>query len=592
MMGGSPGGLRSYTCGALTAAGACGALLARIFSRPLVLIAAAFLLVLIIVRPWGDFPLNDDWQYARIVQHLASTWHFKADVKIAPALVLQAYLAACLVYVFGFSHLLLRMLTLVLAVILVWVVERILATVGARRGVRVLACALLILNPLFLHLACSFMTEIYGYLLVLLAVWLWLARACRALGRPGTPIMSYSTAIAVALLIGASFWVRQFCVTAFPAVIVSGVAVQIGRRDWASLRRSLPRLLVGSAVFVTLVAAYFVWARSTGNYRHEFGGHLVGLTTINGRLWRLSGFEAAVYMTAFFYPFLLIVPWRNLRWQWLVAVACATSALIWSGKHLQARYAGFYHHVAFPYSANVINNVGVGPFTLSPSYHVGIGSPHWASGIWTAIEWALICGSLGWSFWWAAPRATDIRSRMLRFFAIAFGLLAAVAAMQAYQREILDRYFFPGILAGAFLLGSSGYRVEFSRRRSWRGPLLVALAVLPLAWFTLAGVHDYFRWNDARWELARQALKVVEPINLDGGFEVNGWLNYDNFRDERIPRDCIGGCGCADWSFMCTDDSYQLSLDVPSDRIVVAEQAPSFWLLPTMKMYLTKRLTR
>ena len=583
------GHLRSRARDVLAIVNTYRPLLAPIFSRPLVLIATAFLLVLIIVRPWGDYPLNDDWQYARVVRHLAETWHFKVDVGIAPALVVQAYLAAFLVYIFGFSHLLLRLLTVVLAVILVWVVDRILATVRARPRVRVLACALLIFNPIFLHLACTFMTEIYGYLLVLLAVWLWLARQRRAWHFSGRPIMSYGTGVAVALLIGASFWVRQFCVTAYPAIIVSGFLVQVRRRDWTSLLRSLPSLLVSNAVFISIVGAYFVWARRTGNYRSEFSNQLGLLHRIDHQLWKLSGFELAVYMTAFFYPFLLVTQWRKARGHWLAVVACATVALVWSGKELQSNFAGFHHHVAFPYSANIISNLGVGPFTLSPSYQWGMGCPHWPAGIWTAIEWVLIGGTLGWSFWWAMPKATDVHSRALRFFAIAFGLSTAAITIQAYQDEVLDRYFFPGVLAIVLLLGSAGQTVAFSRRRGWRRPFLVALAVLPLAWFTLAGLHDYFRWNDARWSLAHQALKVVGPDNLDGGFEVNGWLNYNNVRNGRIPRHCIGPCSCQYTFFSCSDDSYQISFEVPSNRVIVAEQSPSFWLFPPGKIYLTKR---
>jgi hypothetical protein len=139
------------------------------------------------------------------------------------------------------------------------------------------------------------------------------------------------------------------------------------------------------------------------------------------------------------------------------------------------------------------------------------------------------------------------------------------------------------------LLGSSHQGVAFGKRRDWAGQVMAGLAALPLAWFSVAGVHDYFRWNDARWELARHALTLVEANNLDGGFEVNGWLNYDKAGTGQKPKRCIGKCGCSRKSFTCIDDSYQLSLQPPASHTVVAERSPSLWLLPTMKVTLSKR---
>jgi len=134
----------------------------RLLHGPFFWTSALFVLVVLVVRPWGNFPLNDDWQYARVTKALAETGHFQLDVKIAPSLVAQAYLAAPFVRLFGFSHTLLRLLTMGLALVLLRAIDRILAVGGANRPVRLLAGVLLIINPIFLHAALSFMTEIWG----------------------------------------------------------------------------------------------------------------------------------------------------------------------------------------------------------------------------------------------------------------------------------------------------------------------------------------------------------------------------------------------------------------------------------------------
>ena len=43
----------------------------------------------IVVGPWGDYPLNDDWQYARPLKTLAETGRLHIDVPVAPSLVGQ-----------------------------------------------------------------------------------------------------------------------------------------------------------------------------------------------------------------------------------------------------------------------------------------------------------------------------------------------------------------------------------------------------------------------------------------------------------------------------------------------------------------------
>jgi hypothetical protein len=197
-----------------------------------------------------------------------------------------------------------------------------------------------------------------------------------------------------------------------------------------------------------------------------------------------------------------------------------------------------------------------------------------------------------WALWWATPSHFSIRARRLRGFALTFGLMSMAITVQAYQVEVLDRYYFPLVLALALVLGGMHLGAGTpSWGRCWHRwrPWLAVCALVPLAWFSIAGVHDYFRWNEGRWALARAALAVVQPDNLDGGFEVNGWLNFENHRDHRVPAQCAGTCGCILKDFTCSDDTYQVSMFVAAGRVAVAEWRPRYWLLPEGMLYLTRR---
>ena len=41
---------------------------------------------LLVIRPWGNYPLNDDWQYARASRLFAETGKIKIDTPIAVTL--------------------------------------------------------------------------------------------------------------------------------------------------------------------------------------------------------------------------------------------------------------------------------------------------------------------------------------------------------------------------------------------------------------------------------------------------------------------------------------------------------------------------
>jgi hypothetical protein len=73
------------------------------------------LAIVLLVAPWGAYPLNDDWQYARAMKLFAASGHIVIDTAIAPALVGQLLLVWPFVKVFGFGHVVLRSVTLLMA---------------------------------------------------------------------------------------------------------------------------------------------------------------------------------------------------------------------------------------------------------------------------------------------------------------------------------------------------------------------------------------------------------------------------------------------------------------------------------------------
>lgn len=530
----------------------------------LVPVAIVLLLVALwaAIRPTGDFPLNDDWQYAHVAKRLAESGRFVVDVPVAPTLALQAAAGAAVIRAFGFSHVRLRALTVVVAGGLLLLLDRLLVMAGAGLGARLAQLGLVALNPLFLNLTFSFMTEVYGAAVAFAGVWIWYRsvaaeRAGRARrGRWGRRL--------AALVVGASFWVRQFAVLAFPALAVARL-VAARRGGDGAVRRELRALALDSLAFLLPIALYFLWAESGVDRLNPLFTRPLGrsLTRLSAAAHLAQPPVFVFYATAFLLPLLLAVAAVSWR-RWLAAPRARRAALAvvatlalaglaaaqWGG---QPRSFHPFLQRHFPLLSNIVLPYGVGPVELSGFPAAGGGvSPASPVAAWVAFEIVLV--ALGWTWLELARRGralhasvvVDAGPRALRaelvVFGAAFALLSCLAAVQVFRFRVFDRYFFPcllGLTLAAVLLPASGAATAAARPRRFGVGLAVAVTSALLGGLSVAAVHDHFRWNEARWRLLDRGVAAGLPAaEIDGGFEVNGWLEYEGDPPRRPTRTC------------------------------------------------------
>ena len=547
-------------------------------------------LVLVLTAPWGDYPLNDDWQYSRVAKRFAETGRFLVDVPVAPSLAVQSLAATPVVRALGFSHVSLRLLTFAVALSSLWAIGRLLLLAGLSWRVRFLAQALLLLNPLFLNVSLSFMTEVWGLAPALLGATVWFSERRRALAPghgPETAMRPWPVALA-ALLVALGFWSRQHAAVAFPALVGSLVLPRLGRpRALRSLLASRA-VLLGLLVFAAGVAAWAPWVRASGNLRAEFSGPLRGLLAWDARAWLLALGALPFYLTAFLLPLLLLLPWKGIG---TARAAVASTAVLafaalgaWSFLDLSAPDFETFHyqHRIFPFLPNVIFNAGVGPVTLAEVFFDGRPPAQLGQSLWVSIEVLLGLACVLWVPLLGRSRSTQPpEGEGIRTELSAFGFLWAagttVLVVQAHQIQLFDRYFLP-VAVGLLLVAAAAIRP--ARPSPWR--LAASLAALaPLAFFTVAGTHDYFRWNDARWSAVRALLHDgVSPTVIQGGYEVNGWLAFDDFEAGREPVGCIGPCACSvrapNWN--CLDDSYRVAMYALPGYEAIATRPVRGWL--------------
>jgi hypothetical protein len=555
----------------------------------------------IMAQPWGNYGLNDDWVYAHVAKDFAATGSIHLIPTAASALG-PAVLAYPILRIFGFSHLYLRLMSMALAILGLWAIDRLLAHVTRSVSLRILALLLLAFNPIYFYSTTSYMTEIHGWVpsLLLAVLWLWERRRVDARGDPSSSAVSFWVSTIVAVGTGSTFWTRQWCVLTYPALLGATLLNLVLERRWKAVGRTALVSFPGLALFGAAIYSFFPWARATGNLRPEFVGQFPNITKFDGDVFIMQAGGALVYLTAFFLPLLALLLWGSRQKLLHFAVA---AALLGLALYARAQYEmtatqdysfGTWTHQTFPYVVNIIYNAGIGPVTVDDVFGHDLPRQSWPKGVWVSLEVLFVAATVRWSPIWVDLAKLFRAIRGTRLEVTTFGTLLAagclVAALQVYKNEINDRYYLPLtfglILVVPAVLALPSTRQQLSGAARWA---MFSLFFLPMAWFSVAGVHDEFRWQDARWQLLASALnRGANHATVQSGWEVNCWWRYEELTRETAQ--CEGGCACAGGpGFCCVDDRFRVGMGTLPGYHVVESIQPKYWLASGPPMVLSRR---
>src|SRR6266545_4036049 len=121
--------------------------------------AIVWVLMVVVTNPAGNFPLNDDWVYARTVKTLLEEGRLELHgFANYPGQVPWGVLCSM---PFGFSFTALRIGTLLLGLIGAWAVYGLLREAGANRTVSAIGSATLAVNPVYYNLSHTYMTDVH-----------------------------------------------------------------------------------------------------------------------------------------------------------------------------------------------------------------------------------------------------------------------------------------------------------------------------------------------------------------------------------------------------------------------------------------------
>jgi hypothetical protein len=510
---------------------------------PLGLCLALFVLLVILVNPLHDFPMGDDWEYARSVQRLLTTGQFYRSPVVQATVLFPALWGGLFARLFGFSFTILRLSTLPLGAGCLAAFYGILGELGFDRSRRLLGTLAFMVTPLFVFNALSFMTDVPFLFWLLLGLWCAL-RAFR--------LQRAAWLVAASACSALAFLTRQLGLAQAVALALAVLIFQ-PRSAWPRwLAAALVVPLAAAVLFFAwqAVAGQTTWADSTitgeGTLQFIFSAQLPAALA---RRVILLSVTLCLYMTPLWLAF---APGARRAWQtlarqnrWLLAAEAVLGLFVLASVTFFGTRGEWW-----PYFRGALTNAGLWPtlayFTfpgdLRPPFlprPVWIGMTYLGAGLAVVFALGLISRLLGAL---RAPLTTTVidgsapqphwAARLLgRLWArlqalgpargVTYLTFLGVLSLVLVYTLFVERYFLP-LLPGAILLFLETTRdARPSPTLAGAGLLLVGLLSVGLMW-------DYFDWHAARWNGAQALVAAGVPLEqLDAGYEWNGWYLSD-----------------------------------------------------------------
>jgi hypothetical protein len=476
--------------------------------KPILILAAIWLAMAVLVNPIGNFPLNDDWSYGYSVRKLVEQGIMTFSFWVSMPLIALIYWGALFCIPFGFSFTALRISSLVAGLIGVLAVYFIFDKINSDKRISFLAALIMAVNPLYFSLANTFMTDVPFFAASAVSL-LFFYNGIQKKSMPsilmGTVFGCFATLI------------RQFGFV-IPFAFSAGYLVKY-RFTKKNLIVALFPFFVSAAVFVGyekyilpligIPESYYDKTEWLIKTLHEpfyriFAHIYINITT------------AFIYCGFFLFPFLLCFRPQPLdatvKQKKLLSLSTIFFAILLIGPFLKRGHL-------MPLSNNVFYDFGLGPALLSDMSILKLSNvPRAPLAVWIVISLLGIWGG----------------AILFRNIFIFFLQLIKTHSLAGYWPEITAAtasivYFSPFSIACFFdrylififpllLIIFAGRRVMPPMKNTFIKFLLI---LTPYAVFSVCATHDYLSWQRARWQATNYLTnqEKIPPDDIDGGFE-------------------------------------------------------------------------
>jgi hypothetical protein len=498
---------------------------------PAIFCALAVASSALLIHPYAETGICDDWSYIKTTQILAQTGHIVYNGWASAMLGWQLSLGALFAKLFGFSFTAVRLSTTVVAIATTWLLQSAFVRAGLCQWNATLATLTFVFSPLYLPLAFTFMTDVSGVFSIILCLYMCL-RALQA----DTPASTIAWIGSAALLNAIGGTARQ--------IAWLGVLVMIPCTLWLVRRR--PRVLLAGGLSCLLGAGIIFASMHWFNQQpYTLPERLIpeslGLKSFENIV--AMGTRSALELLCLVLPVLLMFVAPVLKPNRRMAVLFVAGILLFALMGIVLfSYHGLDHWIAPFLGLNVTvpglveadSIIGSRPLILPFGFRILLT----VTTIIASVSLFAVLFGNGSARSSLHPRAVSISWRDL---GVVLGPFSAAYIFMLMPRAsaggFYDRYLLP-LMVILLLLLARFYQEKVRPRL----PVLAAVLIAIVACFTIAGTHDLFAMYRGYLAAFQEVRSSGVPATaISGSWENDGWtqletVGYMNERRIRIPR--------------------------------------------------------
>lgn len=499
---------------------------------------AVYAIAITLIWPVVELATDDDFAYGKMALLFAHTGHFVFNGWETAMVGWQVVWGALFIHLFGYSYLTLRLSVIVLGALLAFLLHRVLLRSGVTGTAAVLGTLTVVLSPLFLPMAASYMTDLPALLCIVAAVY-----GCQRALRANSDRAALAWLCGSAALNVMDGTVRQIAWLGALVIVPSAFWLLRNRPGFKAIG------VITWLLSVLSIALLMLWLSHQPYVlpEHILAGR-INLVSLRHLL------RACVYgpleIMCFSLP--VLIAWifdlralsRRRRLQLVAFCALITPLLLLAAHHnkIQGRLP--------PWSANVVGRYGIlwSVPLLGDRPEI---LPMPITSLLAIVLAASLAGFLIWfrkSFrkeWFRKPvqQQPELRNELslyetcilvLPFSAAYFALLLPRAAFPSTFFDVWDRYYLPLILVAVILL------LRLLRERQREVPVSCYAVLLIFGFFAVTATHDMFNAYRAiasiRADLQARGIPLTTvsgPWQEDGANQINvrGYINDDRLEN-------------------------------------------------------------
>lgn len=508
----------------------------RSLVMPVIGLSFAWIVIIYTVNPVGEFMINDDWSFVRLLQSLleektliATGWG-----KGGPSAIVHILWGGLFTYFGGFSMTTLRLSVLAMGILGSFGLLLLLKRCHVPSWAALLGTLALVFNPLFLSQCFTFMTDITFASLVIFSVLflhLGFEKRCTAF---------LVTGLLFALL---AILTRQIGIV-IPLAFVGAILIHPQGKGLGRVRMILMTLLICFLPWISYELLLSALGSTPVTQHDVFQAifrrlRAMGLEVLY-RYWCLfvyaSGYSALLVspVLALKYPsFWKKKGFRHLAYAMVFCLFLAELAIC---TELIDPPVRFY--------TNVILDFGIGPILLKDTEVLGIQRlvpmPKWVYygvAFWGVLALIVIVALSYLSIKNLKVRGKEFRGEPINISFV--GTLCLFAGTLYLGIIVLagffDRYLIPICIFLIVWLASESPRIAVTRKKILQlAPAISSLLLLAI--FSLATLSDFMNMKRSLAEAHNYLVNElhVDPCKMDGGFEFNGYRCY---RKDFVPKE-------------------------------------------------------